>query len=309
MNMHSTTGRWRLGFSLSLLTAFLWGMLPFVLKILLDTMDPYTITWYRFFISAVFIFFFVIRTSGFPKKIKLSISVVILFFIAIFGLCANYITYLIGLNYITPSTANVVIQMAPIFMLLGGLFIFKEHFNIKQWIGLIILLFGLLFFFNDRLLALVSHLTSYSMGIFWIVGAAMLWAAYALAQKQLLQIFNSQTIMLFIYLSGALLFLPFANPTQIIRLDSITVILLVFCAFNTIIAYGCFAEALDHLEASRVSAILSTTPIITIIMMFLFSKLFTSYIQPENLNTISILGACLVVCGSMICSLSKSDKN
>ena len=38
--------------------------------------------------------------------------------------------------------------------------------------------------------------------------------------------------------------------------------LLLACCMNTLVAYGAFAEALAHWEASRVSAILATTPLL-----------------------------------------------
>ena len=51
MNIHQTTGRWLLGLSLALITAFFWGLLPILLKGLLANTDPYTITWYRFLVA------------------------------------------------------------------------------------------------------------------------------------------------------------------------------------------------------------------------------------------------------------------
>jgi EamA domain-containing membrane protein RarD len=52
--MHSTSGRWQLGFVLALTTTVLWGLLPIALKGLLTTMDASTVTWYRFVFAAVF---------------------------------------------------------------------------------------------------------------------------------------------------------------------------------------------------------------------------------------------------------------
>ncbi|MEY3256869.1 MAG: hypothetical protein RLZZ29_2004, partial [Cyanobacteriota bacterium] len=36
---HQTSGHWRLGLTLSLLTAFLWGVLPVALKMTLQVLD------------------------------------------------------------------------------------------------------------------------------------------------------------------------------------------------------------------------------------------------------------------------------
>ena len=45
--MHKTTGRWQLGLVLALTSAVLWGVLPIALAVVLQGLDPFTITWYR----------------------------------------------------------------------------------------------------------------------------------------------------------------------------------------------------------------------------------------------------------------------
>ena len=52
MALHQTTGRWRLGLTLALTTAALWATLPVALKIALETIDPWTLTWARFAVAA-----------------------------------------------------------------------------------------------------------------------------------------------------------------------------------------------------------------------------------------------------------------
>ncbi len=53
--MHQSSGRVGLGFSLALLTAVLWGLLPIALKWLLSSMSAATITWIRFMVAAVLV--------------------------------------------------------------------------------------------------------------------------------------------------------------------------------------------------------------------------------------------------------------
>ena len=51
---------------------------------------------------------------------------------------------------------------------------------------------------------------------------------------------------------------------MLLKLDAIGLWLLAYCALNTLVAYGAFAEALAHWEASRVSTILATTPLLSL---------------------------------------------
>ncbi len=306
MNRHVTTGRWRLGLALSLNTAFLWGILPIALKIVLESLDAYTLTWFRYLIATAVLAVFVMKRSALPPLHKLKGAVPGLLIVTSIGLCGNYILYVLGLDYLSPSTATVVIQLAPIFMLLGSLILFKERFSILQWTGFVILLTGLFLFLNDRIMELLYQLTDYTIGVLLIVASAIFWAVYALTQKQLLNTFSSDTIMLCIYFSGMVLFFPFARPSELSQLDTTHLILLLFCAFNTLIAYGSFAESLNHLEASRISMILAIIPIITLIGVKFCSVLFPEFVEPEHFNAPSIAGALLVVAGSMLCALTRN---
>ncbi|MCK5354331.1 MAG: DMT family transporter [Methyloprofundus sp.] len=303
--MDKTSGRWQLGILLSLTTALFWGALPIALKGLLESMDTVTVTWFRFLIATLCVGSYRFYKVGLPNQKQLNGSLLGLLLIAVAGLTVNYLFYLMGLETITPSSAQIVIQLAPMLLLLGSLIFFKERFNWRQWLGLLLFITGLGLFFNQRLYELLSELSQYTIGVIYIVIAAFTWAAYALAQKQLLKNFKSADIMLLIYITGSFLFFPNSQLTLALELDGLGWALLIFCSINTIIAYGSFAEALDHLEASRVSAILAITPLLTIIFTQITNHLFPGYIIIETLNLLSIIGALMIVLGSMITALSK----
>jgi drug/metabolite transporter (DMT)-like permease len=303
--MHSISGRWQLGFVLAFTTTVLWGLLPIALKGLLTTMDASTVTWYRFLFAAVCTSVYLLIFTR-PMHLRpVNRTIAGLLGIAIFGLTANYILYLKGLDFSTPSTAQIVIQLAPMLLLFGGLFFFKERFNRWQWFGLLVFSIGILLFFNQQIRTLNNVDTDYLTGVLLVILAAITWAAYALAQKQLLNYFSSNQVMLSIYIAGILLFLPAAEPQQVWFQNQHSLWLLVFCCANTLLAYGCFAAALNHLEASRVSAVLAITPLLTIVFMRVIALKFPGYIEPEALNMLSIAGACLMICGSMLTALSK----
>jgi drug/metabolite transporter (DMT)-like permease len=79
--------------------------------------------------------------------------------------------------------------------------------------------------------------------------------------------------------------------------------MLVFSCANTLIAYGAFAEALQHWEASRIGALLSLAPVFTLIGMRAVQAAAPGFAPPEQLNVWSVLGALMVVAGSAMCAL------
>ncbi len=301
--MHKTTGNWKLGLGLTLVATLLWGALPVILKLLLGAMDAYTITWYRFLAAAMVLAAFQARRRSLPRLGRLDRSQWLLLAVAVFALTGNYVLFVVGLDFITPGAAQVVIQLSPMLLLLGGLALFGERFGHWQWVGFGILGAGLVLFFNHRLELLFGALGQYSTGVLLIVAAAVAWAAYALAQKQLLKAMPSENILLLIYVAGALLFLPAADPAALWRLDGRGIGLLVLAILNTLFAYGAFAEALEHWEASRVSAVLTVTPLLTLGFMALLSPV-SDLLEAEPLNALSIIGALMVVGGSMLTALT-----
>ncbi|WP_031564490.1 DMT family transporter [Rheinheimera texasensis] len=302
--MHQASGRSFYGFILALVTAVLWGMLPIALKHLLMDLSANTITWVRFLVAALFVSLVLWQKNALPAVRGLSKKALTLLIIAIGGLLSNYILYLMGLHLLTAETAQVVIQLAPFLMMMGGIFIFREQLLLWQKIGATLLVSGLLLFFNEKLLILLTQFNQDSLGVLLVVIAAVTWACYALAQKQLLMTFNSQQIMWFIYLAGAVCFLPLIDLNPVLQLTGLQWGLLAFCCLNTIIAYGAFAEALEHWEASKVSAVLAITPLLTILFANIVSWLFPDAAPAQGLNFWSVTGALLVVAGSAITALS-----
>ena len=304
--VHTPTGRWKYGLLLSLSTALLWGLLPIGLNAMMSYMDAYTITWYRFLFAAVVFFSVLSFKKGLPRLRWSNSQQVIILLIACIGLCGNYILFLLGLFRIGPGGSQVLIQLGPMLVILGGITIFKEDFSGRQLIGLICILTGLALFFQHKVQEMFTSMTEYTLGVILIIGAAATWAAYALAQKQLLKRFNSQQVLLLIFIFGSILFLPTAAPGKLLALDLAGMLLLAFCGANTVLAYGCFAEALEHWEASRVSAVLAIIPLLTLGFMELAVSLHPSFVSSERITWLSFLGAIVVVTGTAIFVIKKN---
>jgi len=305
MQLHQTSGRWRLGLALSLVTVFLWGVLPIALAVTLQALDVYTVTWFRFLMAFGLLAVYLATRKQLPELQKLRSASLRLLAIATVFLGLNYLLFLQGLLQTSPTTSEVVIQLAPILLSLGALVIFKERYTLPQWIGLGVLTLGFALYFHEQLKTILTAQATYLVGNGLLVLGAATWAIYALAQKQLLQKLPSSTIMLVIYGGCVLLFSPFAKPQMLLSLSPLHLGMLLFCGFNTLIAYGAFAEALDHWEASRVSAVLALAPLVTLLSVWAVSWLTPNLIPSEHLTLLGLFGAILVVAGSVAIATGK----
>lgn len=301
--MQAGSGNWRVGFALSLSTAMLWGLLPIALTIVLDAMDAWTITWWRFAVSCVSLGAILAWRGELPGRGAVR-SGALLLALALVTLTANYVLYLVALDHTSPSVAQVVIQVAPLLLLLGGVFVFREHFAPAQWIGFAVLAAGFLMFFNRRLPELLVPGEGLGLGVLMMLGAAFSWAIYGLAQKALLPTLSSRQVLWLLYVGATILLLPFSHPAELRALDGQQFAMLAFCCANTVVAYGAFGEALHYWDVSRVSAVLSTAPLFTIGSMAAIQWIGWQPVPPEGLNALSIAGALAVVGGSMACALA-----
>lgn len=305
MPLHQSSGRWRLGLALSLLTVLLWGVLPIALKIMLQVLDVYTLTWFRFAIAFGLLAIYLALRRKLPSLQQLRSTSLGLLAIATIFLAVNYLLFLQGLALTSANNAEVLIQLAPVLFGLGAIAIFKERYTLRQWAGMAVLVLGFVLFFNEQLRTLITGASNYLIGSSLIIIAAAAWAVYALAQKQLLQQLSSANVMLIIFGGCALIFSPVAAPQKIFTISPLHLATLLFCGLNTLVAYGAFAEALENWEASRVSAVISLAPLCTLVAVEVVSSVMPNLIAPEPLTILGIVGAILVVTGCMGIALGR----
>jgi len=306
--MHSPTQNHVAGFALSLVAAMLWGFLPVAIKELLAGMDATTIIWYRFLVAGVVLFSWLAYKNRLPPLMRVDSRTRWFMFIAALCLCSNYFLFSYSLNFVNGETSEAVIQLTTLFLILGGVVIYKEPFVGIQKFGTLLIVTGLLLFFNDRLLALVRFDNEETFGVVVVIVAAITWAAYALLQKKLLASFSSVQILFLIYVVSILVLLPFIKPGSLLQLTQLQLWLLVFCCINTLIAYGCFAEAMNLWDASKVSATLALAPLFTIGSLKLVVFFNPHYEFSDRLGFLALGGALLLVIGSVLTALMPAIK-
>jgi drug/metabolite transporter (DMT)-like permease len=300
--LHRPSGRSGLGFLLSFTTMALWGVLPLALKLALVSMDAYTITWYRFLACSLLLGAVLAYRRALPAPGRLSSDAWWLLGLATVFLAANYICYLLGLHFTTPATSQVLIQLAPVLLTLGGIWVFDERFTRLQWVGFALLLVGLATFVRDQAHFAGGH-PNFHAGIVLMLLAAVTWAVYGLAQKQLLRWLPSPAIMVCLYAGCALIMSPLTTPSQLLHMGGFGFGMLVFCTLNTLVAYGTFAESLAHLDASRVGAVLALTPVTTIAAASTASTVWPGLPITTTISWAGLCGAGLVVVGGLVTAL------
>ena len=294
--MPSTNAR---GIWLSLVTVACWAVLPITLRFAARHVDAYTVTWYRFVISAAVLALFLAARRSLPAlKAVTAPKAIGLLLVATVGLVANYVLYLMSLDYVSPTIATVITQIGPLLLMFAGVWFFHERMSRSQWFGVLLLLAGLFLFFNVRLKEMFDLSGRGGVGALILIVATTVWAIYGVMQKLLLSRFKPQQILLLIYIGASLLLVPFAKPASIVGIPALELLMIVLSAANTLVAYGALAEALHDSGATIVGAVLAVGPVATLVVTWLSNRASPGFFPADLLNVATIAGACVVTIGS-----------
>ena len=304
---HTHSGRRLLGTGLAIATAFLYATIPIGLKLLVQWIEIPTLTWIRFVIAGALVAPVVIRKHGW-RELLAARRTPVLVLVCVAGLLGSNLVYQSGIRIITPDTAQVIMQLGPICVIVCGLVVFRERFGRLQWLGISLAIVGLALFFNMRYGQIHADVNDYATGVVLIAVSAICYAAFALAQKQLLTRMDPETILITVYIIGTIMMLPFARPSQLLDLTPFRIVILIVVSLMTLTAYWTYILTLKHIEASRSSIAIASSPLITITAINVLSIRLPDLFEAEPLNWLSIFGVFLVVGGLAMNAVTQKER-
>jgi drug/metabolite transporter (DMT)-like permease len=291
------------GILYAVLTAILWGVIAIALKVSLSGLTAADITWFRFLLAFLSLgAFYYFRNPGYLRILR---RPPILLIMASIFLATNYFGFIKGVELTSPSVAQIFIQLGPVLLAVSGVVFFHEKINYRQMTGLIIVLLGLIIFYNEQLHLVVADFGLWRRGILWVMIAAITWAIYSVLLKILVFKYPPMQLNLVIFGLPVLLYLPFINFSHFLNLDLVGWAILIFLGLNTLFAYGLLSMAIRYIEANKVSVILILNPILTFALMAIISNTDADWIKHEYYTFLTILGAIIVLAGAILAVIRK----
>lgn len=295
------------GILYTLITVLMWGVLAIALKVATKEIDSPTIVWFRFSLAFSALFAWMLIKS--PRELKILYKPSWLIVLSSIALAWNYMGFMLGIQYTSPSNAQVAIQSGPLLLAVFGILFFKEKISKVQVLGFLIAILGFWIFYQQHVEAVPGGQGSqYTKGMLITFSGAVAWAIYAAFQKKLVLSYPVGTLNVFIFGLPVLLYLPFVDFANLAHLSLGYWILLVFLGANTLISYGCLSLALKYLEAGKVSIIIILNPIITFILMGILTSLSVDWIAGEHFSVLSIAGALIALGGAVLVVRKKRQK-
>jgi len=288
------------------ITAVMWGVLAIALKLMLNDLDPASVVFVRFSIAFVFLFLYHLWRD--PGSLRIFRRPPILLPVAAIFLAYNYYGFVVGLQYTSPASSQVFIQIGPVCLAMGGILFFKEKVTIRQLFGFGLLIVGFILYYYELVHGHDQQGKLFIQGVLWLLSGGISWSVFALIQKKLLKDYKASDLNLFIYGFCAVLFIPFFNFHAASGLSLSSWSNLLFLGLNTLIAYNCFALAMNYTDANKVSVIVTLNPVLTFIIMYFLGVFQVSWIAHENFTLVNISGAVIALAGALMVVLSDRKK-
>jgi len=138
-----------------------------------------------------------------------------------------------GVHFSGPSNAAIIIQVAPILLIIAGIVVFRESVSRRQIIGIAVAATGFFLFYLDRAGdATDSNLYARANGWVFFVAVALL---------------------------------PLVEWNEFDNSNAAGWIVLIFLGMNTLLAYGALAEAVECVSLSLISILITLNPLITLV--------------------------------------------
>ncbi len=262
-----------------------WGSSFVSSKLVLEVLPPMALAFYRYLFSfaALFTFFIIFEKD---KKLKRS-DVVDLLLSSGIGIFIYFIGEYNALNYISASTASIIVSLLPVFMLVTNFIVFNEKITLFK-VGIILLTLvgvvmvvqaGFRIMFNESLIG-------YSL---MIMGVAA-WVVFSLSTVKMRK--TNSNLKVITYQSGLalILFFPFAianfSSIGVLNLnDWINIIYL--GVFASGLAFYLYVYSLKSLGTLPASIFGNLVPVVTIIVGYL--------LLGEVLTPIQFAGGALII--------------
>lgn len=218
-----------------------------------------------------------------------------LWFFAVYGLLGMFLTplcFLSAIKHTTVATATILASTSPVIVILFAAFFFREPLTRRKLSSLLLTLFGtalIIQWYHPHLFKLNLA------GILFGLGASLCLAFFTLFGKRAVTSYNVWTIMFYGMVFGTLFLLLIRVPQGGLHLRyplQIWFWFLLHTLLPAILADLCYIGSLNHLEAGKVSIILSFRIVIASLLAFLLLH--------ERLDFLQIAGAGLVLWGIIL---------
>lgn len=191
------------------------------------------------------------------------------------------------------AVAAVLLYTSPIFITIFSRIIYKEKINKMKLLSLLICVIAAILAVTGGSLDLENIST---VGIISGIMAAILYSLMPIISKNILDEVNNLTMMIYSFLTGALLLVSKVNFVRVGEsMGDMSVVLNVvgFGLFSGALAYICYTTGVKSGIELSVAGVIASIELV-------FAQIIGWTIMGESFNTIKIIGVCLMMISAVV---------
>ncbi|KIL41852.1 hypothetical protein SD70_04350 [Gordoniibacillus kamchatkensis] len=255
-----------------LAAAVFWGASFNAGELAIQAMPPLTVTAWRFIIATILmLLLFLAKERPSWGSIRSSLWVYIL--LGTVGVFVTNALQFTALKFTQPLHPALIMATNPILTSILAVPLLKESIRIRQIIGMLCSMVGVLFVITNGVL---SQIASISLGDFFAMGANITWALYGVLGRKLLRGSTPLATSTMTMAVATVCFLPFANHfTADVSRASLTIawVSIVFMGtFGAVLTFLWWNQGIAKVGASRTSVFFNLVPVVTLILSALMGK-------------------------------------
>ncbi|MBT5830955.1 MAG: DMT family transporter [Candidatus Latescibacteria bacterium] len=277
----------------------LWGIIPILVKIVLTTIDPFSIAFLRLF-QGTLALLVLYRIRGGQWRALFQKNRLLL--IGGAGLGINYVLFSVGLNFTTAGAAVLIIQSQVVTFAVLAAFFLGERLTAFKIAGMIAVICGMVFVVLPQNSLGDMFSSRYTLGNVMIFVAGMTWGVYALTNKMLGRQMGSFHILIPMFTiatlaTGAVAATQF-ELKRAVSLEALAaiVVLGVLCTGGS---FYLVSEGMKRLSAALVGTMTSSFPLLSLWLAHL--------ILGEEVTTAMFVAAALIIGGILVMVYSERN--
>jgi len=283
---------------LMLILIIFWGSSFVVVKIALDEgLTPIAIATFRFLIAGgLFLLALLLKKNG-ERTYNLLVKrkhAPTLLFLALIGVTFFYAAQYTGIQMASASIAAILVcLLSPIIISILSARIFKERLTKKQIFGIGIAAAGTFITITGGTLSFPGD-KDFLLGSLILLSTPILWAAYSLLGKKMMEKYDPFLIVAYVTMLGGLCLIPFSLAEnsfhQIFTMSLYGWLAILFLSITcSLLGYYIWFYVLKQVKAAITSSFLFAEPLVTVIFAITFVG--------EKLNQFMIAGGLLIFIG------------
>ena len=290
-------------YSMLTLSTAIWGSAFIAGKYAVQSFEPATVAFLRFFGAAILLF--PIMWIMEKKRNKPTLKDYGLFAVlGLTGIAIYNICFFLASKHAPVIKSSLFIASNPVLIILFSALFLKEQITKNNIIGMIVALTGVAFIITEGHLEKLVQL-GFEPIDFILAGAVLSWALYSVIGKVVLKKYSSIVSTTYAVGFGTLFLLPFAlreTSWQDVQLATMDAWIAIghMSVFVTVVSFIMYYQGIKEVGAAKSSIFINVMPVSAVIMATLFLG--------EKLMVAHIIGALFVISGVYIGTNTKKWK-